>query len=179
MPQQGLFPDPDQPVAIDDDAVVRRVLVLFWIMWGALVGSVAILVGVAYLVIQGRDAKPAPMEIVYAFGAVAVMVAVAIPIVRRRMMPPRSDDAGLVVLPGRDAETAVGRYLVVHIVSLALCECVAVMGLAITLSGHEPTYVLGFAAASLVGMILCRPSPELLRGVLRAAAQHPSARPGT
>jgi len=173
MPQQGLFPNPDEPVSIDDEAVLRRVLLIFWTMWGALIVSVAALVGVAYMLARVRPAKPAPIEIVYAFGAVAVAVAIAIPIARRRMMPPRSDVAGPGVLLGRDAEVAAGRYFVAHVLSLALCECIAVLGLAVGVSGHPLTYVIAFAAASLIGMILCRPNPEILLGILRAASQHP------
>src|SRR5262249_54431982 len=74
MAQQGLFPNPDEPVSIDDESVIRRVLFIFWTMWGALIVSVAALLGVAYMLARVRPAKPAPIEIVYAFGAVAVAV---------------------------------------------------------------------------------------------------------
>ncbi|SRR6266568_46324 len=163
--------DAREPIAVDDDATVRRYLRLFWILSGVLLASVGALVAIGYAIMPTRQPPALPLAVPVTIGAVALGVVVAIPILRARLMPPVAETGGTGMLSAKDAETAAGNYFIVHVLSLALCEAVATLGLVLTVLTSEPRCVLGFAAVAAAGMAILRPSAERLRGVLRAASQ--------
>lgn len=115
-----------------------------------------------------------PRVFVPVFGAIAALeLLVVIPVLRRRMMPPRApfpqplDD---IELDGDDAATAaIGRLRTMSIVSWALAESVAIFGVMAAFMFREPRYYLPFAAASAVAMLVLAPRRRLVDEVVRAA----------
>lgn len=92
----------------------------------------------------------------------ALVVMLAIPVSRRRLMP-------AALAPGRltpdapreiataDALRALGRYAAASVMSWALCEAIAVLGLVAAFMSHDPKHFLGFAAASVASFVATAP----------------------
>ena len=164
--------DPTEILAVDDDALIRPFRVVFWIIWGSLLASLAIYVVVGHVILPARPPS-APVEIVYALAAVALAIAVAAPVVRARLLP-KAVPLGAPGTMRRDAaERALAPYFVAQIITLALYESIGVLGLVTTVVTANPRYIMIFVAVAAAGMLVFRPSDERMRGTLRAALLHP------
>ncbi len=172
MPQSLLPGAPDDLVSVDDDAVVRKLLFIPWVIWGALLFAVFAYVAVGQVVAgTGPAAMAVPPELVYAMGIAALGVAVAAVVLRRKLMPRAASSAVAGVLRRADAEAVAARYFTAHVLTLSALEAIAVLGLVLTIMGHDPRYVDAFGAVAAVAMGLARPSSERLRAALRGAAK--------
>jgi hypothetical protein len=164
--------DPGESLSIDDDALTRPFRVLLWTVWGALLASVAGYVVVGQIVVVPGE-ETAPMAVVYGLAATAVGCALAAPILRARLLPPTAPPGGPGQMRRDEAARALGPYFVAHVLTLALFEAVAILGLVATFLTHEPIHGLAAAGVAAAGMLVYRPSDERVRGTLRAALEHP------
>lgn len=114
-----------------------------------------------------RGAAPVPVEILYVVAGVALAIAAAVPVIRGKLMPRSSEMGGPAVLPLSAATAVAARFFVVHVLSLALCEAIVILGLLATFITGDTRAVL--AAVAVVGMVLCRPRAERMAAMLRAA----------
>lgn len=152
------------PSPIDD-----RLLRLPRLIYAALIASVPLYLAIAHLAVPPSPEGAGSYTVFYAFiGLFGAGVAITVPVVRKRMMPPRADGAG----PAPETVPAglLGRWLSAQILSWALCESVAIYGLVLAFVTHQPTAYYPFAAAALVLLALYPPRRRDLEAVVRAAA---------
>jgi hypothetical protein len=158
-------------VAIDDDAALRRLLRVPWMVWGGLLCSLPLYVVVAFVALPvGRP--PRTDVIAYVLCALAASLVIAAPVVRARLGPPRAD-LGPDVIALERAQAVLGRYFVAQVVASAMCDAAGIFGLLASFFVWDPRYAIAGAAAAAAGMVVLRPSTERLRSMLRAAAQAP------
>jgi hypothetical protein len=117
--------------------------------------------------------QPAPLDptLLGVLGLAALGSAAAIPVVRRALMPGRSDHSGGVSPTRSAATTATQRFNTALIVSLAMAEAIAICGLVLTFLSLDARYVQVFAVFSLINLALYFPRTDAFLGVLRAAAE--------
>ncbi|HVV85573.1 MAG TPA: hypothetical protein VHE35_21080 [Kofleriaceae bacterium] len=149
----------------------------FRILHAALTASLVVYAVVAVAATQGKGqvSDLDPKLLLSVLGAVgAVELLVVVPLLRRKLMPARdpfSDPVDLEVDVGGDdpVNVAIGRLRSVSILTWALCESVAILGLVAAFVYREPRYYAGFGAAGLLGMLWYAPRRGLLEEVVRAA----------
>jgi hypothetical protein len=123
-----------------------------------------------FAVQPGRGSMPDALPYVLIAVAASELL-IAIPVLRKRLMPARRDAKAIdEPIPDSPAVGGVlGRLFVAQIVTWGMCESIAILGLVLVITSHDPRYYLGFAGASVVGFVVYRPSGELVRAVARAA----------
>lgn len=136
------------------------------ILYTALFVSLVAYAGLAHLLVRaarrgGPDA-PAPADPQTALPAlvgIGLVLAGAIPLVRRRLLP-----AGGVAVPDEaQAMRALARYVAAQVVGWALCEAIAVCGLVASALLHDVRPFYGFAAVAAAGLALTPPrAPDRL-----------------
>lgn len=141
----------------------RRHLWSLRLLHGAIVASVGLVGVIAWTGAEGaRQGGPrasAPLAasevLPWTFGA-ALALAVAIPLVRRRLLPRRS----------HDRLRRIGRYYAAQVVSWGLADGIAASGAVAALATHEPRLYLPFAFAAIVNLLLFRPRADEVRTLL-------------
>ncbi len=160
------------------------------ILHGALGASMVIYCIVGYLVSTQSTTPLAPEQqamaddplsspIFLALVAAAAAVAGALPIVRKKFLPPRrpavvhNEEIGDPASPA--ASAALAKLRSGQILSWALCESIAIFGLVLTILTRQPWMVLAFAAAGLVNLLAYAPSRRLTEETIRAANRPPAS----
>ena len=150
-------------------ARLRQGLRVAQIIWAMMLAALAVYVAFPRLMAgQTTDAlsgPPADPMQRYAFMALGMILLLALPIIRRKIIgapPGRSSGKS------PDAGPLLARYLRGVVISLALAEAVAVLGLVLYLRGETAQVLYIFTAASAAAMFAYRPRwaelEELARG---------------
>jgi hypothetical protein len=144
------------------------------IVHAALMVSIVIYAVIAFVVTaQSHPAKPPldPTVILPVFAAMALAMLVAIPIVRKRVLPPMTDtderiDAQQEVDP--DVSAMLGKLRGGLITTWAMCESIAIFGLIAAFLFHTGWYVLPFAGVAIVAQLFYAPTEAVLGRAVRA-----------
>ncbi len=149
------------------------------ILYGALLACVPIYGVMGYLMAHAATAgvpvpvpMPMPIPIIVGLGAVALFETALLPFLRQRLLPPA--EGGVSLDESFDlvrAAEALARLQVAQIVTWAICESIAILGLVLVVMTHDLRYFFGFGALALLNFALYRPSLERIAGVVRAAAR--------
>ena len=143
------------------------------IVHAALIGSIIIYAVIGFVVTaHAHPAKQAldPTVILSAFAAAALAMLVAIPIVRKRVLPPMSDTDETVDLQREvdpDTSTMLGKLRGGLIMTWAMCESIAIFGLVAALLFQTGWYVVPFAGVAIVAQLFYAPSETVLGRALR------------
>ncbi|HUH03901.1 MAG TPA: hypothetical protein VML75_18020 [Kofleriaceae bacterium] len=149
------------------------------ILHAALVASLGIYVVVGKLAFgEPEPGAPAPptfesMQLIFwMLAAIGGSMFIAIPLIRARLMPPRArlrPNADPITEVTRPAGAAIKRYLNASLMTWALCESIAIYGLALMFMMRDvwPYPIFAVPAAAL--MIYYRPTPAELEAVVRGA----------
>lgn len=159
------------------DPNVERSLKLSRIIHLAMLLSLGFYVAIAVQVVHAQDptlppplpelaAHPFSHYLFIALAIATVMLMAATPLVRAKLMPPRS--YGDATPP--DLNRALGRLRVAQIVSWAMCEAVAIYGLILTFLSYDLRYTLAFAAVGALAMLAYAPSRRVTEDVARVAS---------
>ena len=131
------------------------------IIWGALLFSVALYVGLAFFVQlppAAAGAPQQPFELIFAVAALGSLGAsyfVPQLLIKQLAKPPT--DAPL------DEKKLARLLMTPWIVRLALCESVAVLGLMLAFVSQQPMKIVPFAALSALAMLTAMPTETALR----------------
>ena len=154
------------------------------ILHAAASASMLIYCVVGYLVSSQTTTPPPPdvraiaddpltSPIFLALAVAAAAVAGALPVIRKRLLPPRrpavvhNEEIGEPSSPAASAARA--KLQAGQILSWALCESIAIFGLVLTILSREPWPVLAFSAAGLVNLLAYAPSRLRTEETIRAA----------
>lgn len=148
-------------------------------IWGAMLGAVVLYVVVA-MVFVGQLAGESPGItglVRQVFILIGSGLLVAAYLLRGKMagIPTGYSPAQAAT----STERAVARYNTAVLLSLALAEAVAILGLVLFLIGRSLTDIYLFVGLSAVGMFYFRPRFEELEALARTMAQSPPGRPST
>jgi hypothetical protein len=140
------------------------------ILWLAMLMSL-VAMGVVAFVLPAQT-QPAPHFFLGIFIVVAVSLLVLVQVLRGRLMPAETGPTALDDKPKSEGtpeeSAALAKLAQAHVISWALCESVATLGLACRVLLGPPVYYVGFAAVSAVFLVLYRPDPEDAAGAIRA-----------
>lgn len=147
----------------------------FRIVWWALLSTLLVYLGVAFGVAPtiGLDGD-APLPLLAGvLGAVAVALAVASVVVRRRAL------AGPIQSGALDPATPEGRQraTAAYVVCLVLSESIGLFGLVLALLAGDGTWSLPFVAAAFVLILVHRPSASELQPPRGGPRAHLDSRP--
>jgi hypothetical protein len=145
-----------------------RLLLLPRLVYAGLVASLPIYLAVVHLAVTPVPEGGGDYGVFYGIiGLFSAGVAISVPILRKRLMPPRA--AGPGPAPDSVPPRLLGRWLSAQILSWSLCESVAIYGLVLAFVTHEPAAYYPFAAVALLLLALYRPRRRDLEAVARAA----------
>ena len=161
---------------MDDTTQLDRALKVSRILHLALLGSIGIYVAIAAQLTSAHDpTTPLPLPelaeapfshwLFIALASTAVLAMAATPLVRMKLMPPRSQDGNA----PHDVAKAFGKLRAAEIVTWAMCESVAIYGLILTFLSYDLRYTLAFGAVSALAMLAYAPSRRVYDDVARAA----------
>ncbi len=127
--------------------------------------SPIIFCGVAFVVIQQPGSVPAqlPVLFVYALAGVAAMTTLALPLLRRVLLPPIPGESVGPVDGAPAPQNLWSRYQTGNIICWALCESIGIYGLMLTIMSHDIRYAAGFTGLSILNMALYRPRGDQMR----------------
>ncbi len=128
------------------------------VVWVGMVAGTVAYTGVVYFLMSAAvvDVGAFGPEVMNLVGGVVILQLVASLMLRRRMLAAIPD--------GVPAEERVGRYATVSIVALALLEAGGLFVITFALVSGAATWVLAGGGASVVLMLIARPSAEELGG---------------
>ncbi len=153
---------PGQPTPIDAALLMMRLL------FAGLVTSVIVYVVIIHVVVQGEPAE-VEQPLAMSLAGAAVFFGLLAPIARRMLMPERAPDRpGAGPPPGVISPRGFGRAFAAHIVSWALCESVAIMGVVLAFLGRDPEVLYPFAAGAVLMFVFLAPRRSELEAVARA-----------
>ena len=158
------------PTPLSTNAAWRNQLILF----GALAMSSAMYGGVLFVVVGQGQAPPIPPGIFLpVYAAIGLSLLIASLVIKPRMMPLLSDETEIQPLdneiPTQPQSAAIAKYLLANLVSWALSEGVAILGLVLALQTHDLNQFFPFVGLAAVGFALHRPQQQVLQRVLAAA----------
>lgn len=141
-------------------------LLVLQIIWGAMLLSIGMYVGVAFFVPFTGEATAETRVMELALTVVALVLLAVSFVVPRRMLAQAiaqrqaegEKDPGAIPLAA-----LVTAAQSPWIVRLALCEAVAVFGLMLVFLSHQPMKIVPFAALSALAMLAAFPSESALR----------------
>jgi len=146
---------------------VENKLLVMWIIWGAMVGSLVIYIVICYLI---GDQIRRPMgpgfplvllrNILFGIGIVAL---IASHFIRKFILGKPSGGPGPVTTSQpspQDPAKTYAKYTIAIIISLALCESVGIYGLVLFFLGDSFQTMYTFMIISAVGMFYYRPKRE-------------------
>ena len=105
--------------------------------------------------------------------AALILVAVVVPIARKKLMPERSTRGEPVDLSRPLDERVIinlNRFRVASIITWAMCESTAMLGLVAGFLSGQPLYYLPFAGIALISLLFYMPNRPQFDSVIRAAA---------
>jgi hypothetical protein len=149
----------------------RAAMTFFIALWL----TIPFYVGIATFIAKARDpARPIPnpelardpfsQPLVFALIGVAVVLLAVTPIIRGKLMPPRSYGG-----PRLELSAALSRLVVAQLFSWMLTEVIAVLGLILSLLSYEPAFVYAFGGVAALVMLAYAPSRRLHDEVVRVA----------
>ncbi len=126
-------------------------ILMAWIIWGALLFSGCIYIGLG--VLQAREIKPIEPQMVTAIGGVGLLLLVASIIMRQVLANPQRWLAS-----GKSSAEMMNTMfplpIPLMIVTWAMAESTAVFGLILTFMSGDTTYVFALGGASCLTMLL-------------------------
>lgn len=158
---------------------------MFRLTHAALAASIVVY-GMVTFILSGSWSRPEAIEaraargadsgdtILYVLAAAALVDLLAIPLLRRLRMPPRTtapeDRLGDVDLTAPEAARgALGKLLSASILSWALCEAIAIFGLVASFVAQEGWRFWPFGVVALGAILAYAPRKADYRAVIRAA----------
>ena len=143
------------------------------ILHAALIAPLAIYGAVLFVIMKPRAAPINPRLLLGILGAVALLlVLVVVPIARKKLMPERRT-SGDPVDHSRPLDERViislNRLRATSILTWAMCESTAMLGLVAGFLTGEPMYYLPFAGIALISLLMYMPNRQLFDSVIRAA----------
>jgi hypothetical protein len=160
------------------DARAVKSLRVARILWGALLGSMAIYVVIANVIVHDQAhgatvpmpelaSAPAQQPLVLVLAVVSLVELVVGLFLRGRMMPPRRKTSDS---PRGDVHKALQRLRVAEIIGWAFCEAIAINGLLLTMLSYEPAFSFVFTGVGALAMLALAPSQRIVDDVVHAAA---------
>jgi hypothetical protein len=144
-------------------------LLTFWILWGAIFGSLFIYLFVCHQFGDGirRSASPnMPLDLMRnVLYGVSILTLIGTRFLRKFMLAGRSDGSGPMSLKPAspsNQSSLIGKYAVAMMVSLALSESIGIYGLVLFLLGDDFRILYIFIGISALAMFLYRPKREEL-----------------
>jgi len=163
----------------DRNAAVAAVLKVPRLVHLALMACVPVYGFVVHVLAAEVEVEGEPDRMVLATIALlaAVIVGVALPFLRRRLLPVRMrarHAADRVVVSDEQAREVARRSFSGWVATWAICEAVAVLGFAASMISMQPTvHFWPFAAVSLLLFVIHRPRGEWIEEVVRAQTASP------
>lgn len=153
---------------------VENRLLVMWIIWGAMMGSLVIYIVICHLI---GDQIRRPMGSGFPFVhlrnilfGISIAELIATHFIRKFMLrnaPSRHESASTSQPSPQDVEKIYAKYTTAMIVSLALCESVGIYGLVLCLLGGSFQTMYTFMIISAAGMFYYRPKGEEIDGLSR------------
>jgi hypothetical protein len=142
------------------------------IVYLALIASVGAYGFIAFQVAGAQEPKELPPLFFEMLVGVSVATMAMIPLLRKKLLPPMKEATSLSEKVPETDETraATAKLFSASVVTWALCESIAIYGLILAFMSAQPKYFLGFAAASIVNLLIYRPSREQILAAARAAS---------
>ena len=136
-------------------------------IWLGLFTAVGIYGVIAY-VTPMQGAAMTDLTMAYALCGIAGMETLLLPMLRRRMLPadPASDGGSPVAAPA-SSQPAIVRLATAQIVTWAICESMAILGLVLVFVMHDMRWLYGLGGLALVNLFIYRPTIELVEAALR------------
>lgn len=151
-----------------DQQILHHGLQRAWLFWSAMAATLLVYVAITQVFATGVVPAPHPAYtgktavIVYGVALIAFGFAGAI---RRTLLAARAGP------PGQPhTRLAIGRYLTAVIVSVAICETVAILGLVLHFIGVNDEVTYTVVIASAVAMFIYRPRRSELERLAAALA---------
>ena len=151
---------------------LKKTLLTMRLIHGFLIASIVVYVGVVWKTTEAKTSSaPLDPNLLYVLCGVAAMTLGAIPIVRKRLLPP-AKDGGPVSDDQRSPAVsgALQKLFSAQIASWALAESVAIDGLVLSFTTFDLVYVEAFGAVAIAALVALRPTRERLEATVRAAA---------
>ena len=150
-------------------------ILVIWIIWGAMLITLAVYVLVCHLVGDGIRQSISPdfplallRNVLIGIGLFTLFMA---HFVRRFILTPRtggSESMSPIPPPLKDQSQVVGRYTTAMLLSLAFCESIAIFGLILFFLGDSFQTLYIFTGISALGMFHYRPKQEEIMNLVAA-----------
>lgn len=130
------------------------------IMWGAMLSSVVLYIGISYMTKRAEMTEIDPI-----FRWVLAFVALCTGLMSLAVFPIMMPLSKLRKVLKEDLRIGAlrGMFFVALILRLALAESVAIFGLVLSQLSGDPSEILPFAGASIVLLVLSYPSPNAIK----------------
>jgi hypothetical protein len=153
---------------------VENKLLVMWIIWGAMVGSLVIYIVLCNLIgdqIRQPVGPEFPLVLMskILFG-IGIVTLIAIHFIRRFILGKPSGSPGAVPISQpspQDPAESYAKYTNAMIISLALCESVGIYGLILFFLGDSFQTMYTFMIISAAGMFYYRPKREEIEALSR------------
>ena len=144
------------------------------IVHAGLLAPLAIYGALAFAIVRPQPHPLDPPVLCAIFGVLSLaLVAIVIPLVRKKMLPELRDGGAPIDLSQPIPPTSIkslNSLRAASILTWALAESTAMFGLVVSFMTGEPRYYLPFAGLALVGMLVYRPTRTLFDAVIRASS---------
>jgi F0F1-type ATP synthase membrane subunit c/vacuolar-type H+-ATPase subunit K len=153
---------------------IEKKLLVMWIIWGAIVGSLVIYILACHLLgdqIRQHMGPDFPLKLMrnILFG-VGIVTLIAIRFIRRFILgKPFGGPGSVSAAPpsSPDQPTVYAKYTTAMIISLALCESIGIYGLVMFFLGDSFQTLYTFIVISAAGMFYYRPKKEEIEALSR------------
>jgi hypothetical protein len=145
-----------------DQHILRQGLQRAWMFWGAMATTLLVYVLITQVISkEGLPALPAAIgsKMTFIVYGIALLAFVFAGVVRRAMVTARGEIS---------ARVAAARYLSAVILSVAICETIAILGLVLYFIGVETDVVYILVLAAAVAMFIYRPRLTELEQLARS-----------
>ena len=156
------------------EETVKSKLLVMWIIWGAMVGSLVIYIVICNLFgdqIRQPIRPEFPLVLLRnIFFGVSAIALIAAHFIRKFILSRPSGTVGSVspFKPSPQEQVMIyGKYLSTMIISLALCESIGIYGLVLFILGSSYKTLYGFMIISAIGMFHYRPKREAIEELSR------------
>ena len=161
-------------VDVAEKGTVENKLLVMWIIWGAMVGSLGIYILVCHLLgdqIRRSMGPDFPLKLLRnIFFGIVIVTLIAIHFIRKFILGKKSSDPGPVPAAPpspQDPSTIYAKYTVAMIISLALCESIGIYGLVLYFLGDSFQTLYTFVGISAAAMFYYRPKREEIEALSR------------
>lgn len=153
---------------------VEKKLLVMWIIWGAMVGSLVFYIVICNLIVdQIRQPMGPDFPLVLLrniFFGIGIVALVATHFIRKFILGKPSGSPGEISTSQpspQDPEKIYAKYTITMIISLALCESVGICGLILFFLGGSFQTMYTFMIISAAGMFYYRPKREEIEALSR------------